>query len=216
MKTVYFIRHGQSEGNITPVYQSVDSPLSKEGKRQAEFVGKRCARLPIDVIISSTQLRAKTTADIIAKTTGLSVELSDLFRERRKPTALNGKPFSDSEAKKISHLWSKSIMGMGSRVLDGESFEDLSVRAGKALNYLLQRRENNILVVTHGFYMRYLVSRAVYGDNLTPDIFAPLARSLVKENTGITVLRYATESSEAWGEAAPWQLWVWNDHAHLG
>ena len=31
-KTIYFIRHGQSEDNAAPVFQAPDSPLSELGR----------------------------------------------------------------------------------------------------------------------------------------------------------------------------------------
>ena len=185
MKTVYFVRHGESEGNATEVYQAVDSPLTEKGRKQARMVADRCSRLPIQAIISSTQLRAKNTANIIAETTGHPVEFSDLFRERRKPKALNGKPFSDPGARALNERWWLSLIGEGSRAEDGENFEDISTRAGKALEYLTQRPEKELLVVTHGFYLRYLAARAIYGEALTGTIFSSLARSLIMENTGI-------------------------------
>ncbi|OGG58092.1 hypothetical protein A3C86_04355 [Candidatus Kaiserbacteria bacterium RIFCSPHIGHO2_02_FULL_49_16] len=217
MKTVYFVRHGESEGNIAPIYQSTDPSLTEKGKQQARIVAERCSRLPIQAIISSTQLRAKDTANIIGETTGHTVEFSDLFRERRKPKALNGKPFSDPEAQALNGKWWKSLMGEGPRAEDGENFEDILTRAGKALAYLIQRPEKNLLVVTHGFYMKYLVAKAIYGGNLTGPIFSSLAGSLIMENTGITVLRHGSmKDPERWGEYGPWQFWIWNDHAHLG
>ena len=217
MKTVYFIRHGQSEGNIGSAYQTADSPLTEKGQKQAAIIADRCARLPIETIISSTQQRAKSTASIIAEKTGHVVEFSDLFRERRKPAALSGKTFSDAAARELNERWWDSLMGAGPRVEDGENFEDLSARADAALEYLTGRAEGNILVITHGFFMRYIVARAIYGKDLTGNTFEPMARSLVMENTGITVLRYkATEELEAWGRSAEWKLWIWNDHAHLG
>ncbi|HLB60278.1 MAG TPA: histidine phosphatase family protein, partial [Patescibacteria group bacterium] len=217
MKTVYFIRHGQSEGNIGSAYQTADSPLTEKGQKQAAIIADRCARLPIETIISSTQQRAKSTASIIAEKTGHVVEFSDLFRERRKPTALSGKSIKDSVARELNERWWDSLMGTGPRVEDGENFDDLSARAAAALEYLTARAEGNILVITHGFFMRYIVARAIYGKELTGKAFEPMARSLVMENTGITVLRYkATEELEAWGRSAEWKLWIWNDHTHLG
>ncbi|OGG62686.1 hypothetical protein A3C21_03675 [Candidatus Kaiserbacteria bacterium RIFCSPHIGHO2_02_FULL_59_21] len=217
MKTVYFVRHGESTGNIAPVYQAVDVTLTDSGRKQARFVAERCEKLPIEGIISSNQTRAKETAEIIAEKTGHPVEFSELFRERRKPTELNGKPFGDPEAERINELWWQSLMDKGPRVLDGENFADLKERAGQALDFLKARSEEHLLVVTHGFYMRYIVARALYGNNLDGKNFEPLARSLVMENTGITVLRYGAPAvKQAWGEATPWTLWIWNDHAHLG
>lgn len=216
MKTVYFVRHGQSTGNVELVYQAIDVPLTEEGRKQAAYIAARCAKLPIEAIISSSQARAKETAEIIAEKIGHSVELSALFRERRKPVALKGKSFSDSEARALEERWWKSLMDTGPRAEDGENFDDISDRACKALEHLLERKEKNILVVTHGFYMRYLVARAMYGENLTGELFEPIARSLVMENTGITVLRHGTPQHPGWGKSSTWQFWIWNDHAHLG
>jgi len=217
MKTIYFVRHGQSEGNVSPVYQTMSSPLTKEGKQQAQFIGERCSQLPIEAIISSTQLRAKETAALIAEKTGHTVEFSDLFRERRKPTELNGKLFDDPEAKQLNEAWWQSLIAAGPRAGDGENFQDINGRADSALEYLIGRPEDHILVVTHGFYMRYIVAKAIFGDKLTGELFADFAPSLVMENTGITILRHGTPSVlHAWGKAARWELWVWNDHAHLG
>jgi len=38
MKTVYFVRHGSTEGNENGAYQHVHTPLSELGRGQAEFV----------------------------------------------------------------------------------------------------------------------------------------------------------------------------------
>jgi broad specificity phosphatase PhoE len=37
-KIVYFVRHGESEGNVLSVFQSSDSPLSEKGRKQAVIV----------------------------------------------------------------------------------------------------------------------------------------------------------------------------------
>jgi probable phosphoglycerate mutase len=217
MKTVYFVRHGQSEGNVGSVYQTAESPLTDRGKSQAEFIAKRCIHLPIETIVASNQLRAKTTAEIIAAKTGHHVEFSELLRERKKPSSLNGKHFDDPDANALNERWWLSLIDEGPRVEDGENFQDMCKRASFALDHLAKRPEKHILAVTHGFYMRYIVAVAIYGNALTGKIFEPLARTLIMENTGITVLRHgAGADMRRWGAGAPWQLWMWNDHAHLG
>ena len=40
-KVVYFVRHGQSEDNVAPVFQSPDSPLSAVGRNQAARIAAR-------------------------------------------------------------------------------------------------------------------------------------------------------------------------------
>ena len=48
-KVVYFVRHGQSEDNVAPVFQSPDSPLSAVGRNQAARIAARVATLAFDV-----------------------------------------------------------------------------------------------------------------------------------------------------------------------
>ncbi|MCR4325457.1 MAG: histidine phosphatase family protein [Patescibacteria group bacterium] len=217
MKTIYFVRHGQSEGNISSMFQSEDSPLTEHGRKQAGFIAERVSRLPIETIIASTMPRAKETADIISERTGHTPEPSELFRERGKPNSLEGKRHDDPDAHRINEAWWKSLAGDGSRVENSENFNDLKKRAGECLDYLAGRREENILVVTHGFFLRYIVARAIFGAELSTVQFAPMMKTLWMENTGITALRY--DKGNHWdeiGAAAPWVLWIWNDHAHLG
>lgn len=69
--TVYFVRHGQTEGNAKHLFiGSTDLPLDPLGERQAVEVGDRFASIPIDVLITSPMRRARQTATEIARTTG--------------------------------------------------------------------------------------------------------------------------------------------------
>src|SRR4029450_10818002 len=96
-KVVYFVRHGQSEDNVAPVFQSPDSPLSAVGRTQAERIAARVAKLAFDVLLASPYRRAHETADVISTVTGKTPELCALFTERVKPTSVNGKPLTHGE-----------------------------------------------------------------------------------------------------------------------
>jgi hypothetical protein len=52
-KTVYFVRHGQSVDNASPVFQSINSPLSKKGERQAKNIAERLSSLQFETLIAS-------------------------------------------------------------------------------------------------------------------------------------------------------------------
>ena len=91
MKKVYFVRHGESDGNRGLTHPINDSSLTDTGRSQAAFVAERCAKLPIEIIVCSTMNRTKETADIIFGTCPKPIEYSDLFRERRRPSEIFGK-----------------------------------------------------------------------------------------------------------------------------
>lgn len=211
MKTVYFVRHGESEGNADFRYQASETPLTERGREQARLIAERCTRLPIDVIISSTMSRAQETAAIIAARTGLAVEPSDFFRERRLPKELTGRLRTETETHEIERAWQKSLADEGPRVSDGENFDDICARAGQGLQHLAARPERDILVSTHESFLRMLIARALFGENVTGQEMKVFMRALRMENTGVTVLRHNTDDP-----SLPWTLWIWNDHAHLG
>src|SRR3989344_1463939 len=211
MKTIYFVRHGESEGNASFRYQASETPLTERGREQARLMAERCTKFPIDIIVSSTMERAQETAAIIAERTGLVVEPSDFFRERRLPRELTDRLRSEVEAHKIERAWQKSLANEGPRVTDGENFDDIRVRTGKGLEYLISRSEQNILVSTHESFLRSLVARALFCENITGQEMKIFMRALRMENTGSTVLPHNADDP-----SLPWTLWIWNDHAHLG
>jgi len=211
-KTVYFVRHGQSEDNAAPVHQAPDSPLSEKGQKQAESIAKRVSHLSFEVLIASHFQRAKETAETIAKATGKRVEYSELFVELIKPTSINGKLHEDERASMTWKEWQRSLYTSGLRVEDGENFDDLMARADKALEYLKDRSEESLVVVTHGYILRTIVARVLFGDLLSEEAFKKFQKATSMENTGLTVLRYKGAPEEE----PSWRLWIYNDHAHLG
>jgi len=211
-KIVYFVRHAQSDDNVAPVFQSPSSPLSEKGKRQAERIAERISMLHFGALIASPFERAKQTAQAIARATGRNVEYSDLFVERVKPTYIDGKPYTDQKANKLWRDWQKSLYTSGARAEDGENFDDLLTRAGKALAFLSDRRERSLIVVTHGYFLRTIVARVLLGSTLSGEAFRQLQKAAAMENTGLTVLRY----HGGFEEEPSWRLWIYNDHAHLG
>lgn len=211
-KIVYFVRHGRSEDNVAPVFQSPDSPLDEGGRKQAGNIADRISRLSFEALVSSPFPRAKQTAEAIAAVTGKTAEYSELFVERIKPTYINGKPYTDKKAEDLWRQWEKSLYTPGMRVEDGENFEDLIARADRALTFLRERKEKSLVVVTHGYFLRTIVARVLLGGFLSGEIFKNIQRVASMENTGLTVLQYRA----AFEEDPAWHLWIYNDHAHLG
>ncbi len=209
MKKIYFVRHGESEGNIGPVQQDHTSPLTQKGKEQAHSVAKRLAGVSVGVIVSSNMLRAKETAEVVAGVTNAPVEHSDFFAERRKPSLMYGKSKDDTESVDAYKTVVANFHLPGFRHSDEENFDDLKDRAKNAMAYLASRPEETIVVVTHGYFMRIIMAYALFGDSLTGEECSRCARFFHMENTGITILEH-TEKKEN-----PWWLWVWNDHVHL-
>jgi broad specificity phosphatase PhoE len=209
MKKIYFVRHGQSEGNSGPIRQTKETPLTELGRKQAEFVAKRCATIRAEKIISSTMVRARQTAECILSETKLPIEYSDLFVERRRSSKELGKPKDDLDALEAEKIIKENFAVPGFRYLDEENFDDLKQRAKEALLFIAQQPENEIIVVLHGFFLRVILAYALFGDGLSGEEMQRFIRGLEMQNTGITVFEYDENKNK-------WLLWIWNDHAHLG
>ncbi len=211
-KVVYFVRHGQSESNVLPIFQAPDSPLTELGMTQARRIAQRASRLPFEALISSPFLRARDTAAQIEKATGKKAEYSDLFIERMHPNELHGRPHDDPEASALWLEFNRSLHTPGLKVGDGESYEELVARADAALRFLEEREESSLLVVTHGYFLRTIVGRVLLGDLLSPDAFLRIQERASTENTALTALRHERGDEDDYF----WRLWVYNDHTHLG
>ena len=212
-KEIYLVRHGETELNRTGErYQSPSIPLSEQGKKQAEKIAKRVSKLDFEAFITSPFTRARQTAEIISRRLGIKFEVSDLFSERKIPSVIAGARVDDPKAREIFEIWKKSLYTPGMKVEDGENFDEIVSRADKALSYLVSRKERKILVVTHGFFMRVLIARAIFREALSGDIFRRFWYATEIDNTSLTVLEYFEKYFE---QESHWLLWVLNDHAHL-
>jgi phosphohistidine phosphatase len=70
---VYLVRHAKAE----PGEPDELRPLAKKGRKQSKELGERFAKDGLDAVISSPLLRARETAEAIAKATHNTVEIDD-------------------------------------------------------------------------------------------------------------------------------------------
>lgn len=77
MKTLYLVRHAKSSWG-DPTLPDHDRPLNERGQRDVATMGKRLAQRDVrpDAILSSTAVRALTTAEHMAK--ALDVKRKDI------------------------------------------------------------------------------------------------------------------------------------------
>ncbi len=211
MKKIYFVRHGQSEGNAGNIRQITETPLTELGVKQSEFIADRIRTLSIEKIISSTMFRAKQTTEIISKKVTAPIEYSDIFVERRRPSEQYGIPKDDPVALDIEQLIRDNFTtNVEYHYSDEENFLDLKERAEKILDFLSQVPEETVLVVTHGYILKTIIACAVFGKELTARECQRFLASFPMYNTGITVLSYKEDSTNN-----QWNIRTWNDVAHL-
>jgi len=205
---VYFVRHGESEGNKKGLHQGPEVPLSEEGIKQGQVLAERLKKYRINVIYSSSMIRAKQTAEIISNKLKIPIEFWENLTEIRNPSEIWGKPINDDRVTKIKKLAGKNFLKGNRRYSDEETFEELSQRGKNVLNHLLKdHKDQNILCVSHSAIIKMVVGIVILGENLTPAGYLDLREHMWLKNTGITVCEYTNK----WG----WTLVTWNDTTHL-
>ena len=209
MKKVYFVRHGQSEGNLHKFSQSLTTELTEEGLKQAQIIAGRAKSLKFDLLVASNMTRAQQTAEAIAVATGKDIITSELFREKINPSAVINKPHNGVTKQILDEWWEK--MGDPDYTTDGEKYSDLVERARQAWQWLENRPEDVGLVVTHGLFVRIMLAQAIFQDGITPEIFKQCLRYCRTSNTGLSVFEIIDDV-----KPVAWSLITWNDQTHLG
>src|SRR4051812_32723762 len=111
MKTIYFVRHGESESNVGERYADDETaPLTEKGRSQAEALAERCAKLPIEAILASPLERTRETATKISDQIEIPIEFSRELVERPIPTELHGRLRKDADTRKIMDEWENGIL----------------------------------------------------------------------------------------------------------
>ena len=158
--TIFLVRHGETEWNRTRRYQGWrDSPLTDQGRAQAEAIGRLLSRLPearSADLVASPLGRARHTAEIIRDCLGRTEPLrfDDRLRElsfgswdgftRADIAALMPGAFDDERRDE----WYFATP-------DGETYE---VFAGRVGAWLAEAKaaDRPLIVVTHGVVTRIL------------------------------------------------------------
>lgn len=204
---VYFVRHGESEGNVASVHQSGKTKLTANGLKQAAMMAQRFSKITVDVIFSSDYDRAAKTAEQISLVTEKPVIHTPLLREVKRPSELEGKSHYDPAIKKLKKLLDEHANDPAWHYSDEENMHDLINRAQQSLDFIAARKEENIVVVSHGVFLRLLVSTMMYGTQAPLSFYEAFIKFTKHQNTGITFCRNIDGN---------WKLISWNDHAHLG
>lgn len=127
------------------------------------------------------------------------------------PSSGLGKSTLDDDIIKMEEHLVEKLLHHEYRHSDEENFQDLKVRARNALTFLEGRVERNILVVSHGAFLKILLGEVLFGAQFSGQEAVALMKKMKTMNTGLTVLNFDPEH-----KYGPWRIMVYNDHAHLG
>ena len=206
MTHLYLIRHARHvTGLVDGRY--LDQGLTPLGVAQAERLRDRLARtgeIHADVLIASTQPRARQTAEILAPALGLPVLLDAEFEEwRNEDGSLSPEEF-EARAATIT----REQMPFFRWVPGCETWLEFSVRADSAFNRVVgEHAGKKMVIVCHGNIIEASLSFFLGLSG------APLLRLNVKaKNTAIT---HWVKEIPPPGFLSDWLLERYNDASHL-
>jgi probable phosphoglycerate mutase len=182
MTTILLVRHGENDwvkkhrlaGWIEGIH------LNENGRQQAADAAERLAALPIKAIYSSPVLRCRETADFIAKSKNLPVNLLDEIGEVR---------YGKWEGKKIKKLAKKkkwfTVQFYPSRMQfpGGDTLRGVQSRGVEAIERLAQtyRDRDIIVVVSHADLIKLVLAHylGVHIDLFQRIIISPASVSML-------------------------------------
>jgi broad specificity phosphatase PhoE len=158
--TILLARHGESDWNRAKRWQGQsDRPLTDLGRVQARALAERLAVTELDAVYSSDLQRARETAEIVARSRGLDVEV---VAELREVDVGSWSGLTRSEAEqRFPEAYRRWVAG-GEGWDDGETYEQLSERVvGAVYAIAADHPGERVLVVAHGGSIRAVHATAL-------------------------------------------------------
>jgi 2,3-bisphosphoglycerate-dependent phosphoglycerate mutase len=185
---IIFLRHGESVGNLENRFQGhADFPLTETGRAQANALAFRWQEegCIFDLIISSPLARARETAEIIRTRLDVLLEFEPDWMEINNGLLAG---MNDEEADRTvpRPQFMTPFTHYGKT---GESRWELYLRAGRAVQHLLDRPLGRYLVVAHGGILN-MTMYAILGIPLQADFSGP---RFMFDNTTFASFTYEPE-----------------------
>jgi len=147
LKTVYLVRHGQTDANLNHIIQGqTDTSLNETGLFQAQKVAEELKNVRADLILSSDLSRAAQTAKIIAEVCSIPLKFDKRLREMSLGI-WEGKRFEEIENTPLSNIWFKKPSQL--RLEGAERVEKVQERVVATIFNTLKRCKT-LIVVSHG------------------------------------------------------------------
>lgn len=207
IKKIYFVRHGETEGNAKRFFQFHDTPLTELGHKGAQAVAERFKNIQVHTLIASHFLRAQQTANYISELKNIPITTVDSFHESLRPTAYRGKSLDAPEVLKFRTEYGMNYWKEDWHEEGGENYFDVYKRVVECVDYLEKSISESIVVVSHGDFITAVVSHLLLNKNDDVEINKAVTTSLHRmSNVGITEFLF---------EDGIWKLFTWNDNVHF-
>lgn len=198
--TVFLVRHGQTNSNITGFYMGCsDEDLNEVGYEQVRHLSLRLASLPIAAVYTSPLQRAGTTAAILAESHQLEPEVLDDLIEIRIGDWQG--LHRDEIKQRWPDLWRQSSIDPSELIFpNGESLVEVTERSIRAFQRAVEANQGRqALIITHEVVVKVLVAYVLGVSN-------SIYRRFEISNASLTAVHVVNDR---------FQLALLNDTSHL-
>lgn len=207
IKKVYFVRHGETVGNVGKHFQFSDTPLSEVGHKGAQAVAERFRHIQVDDLIASPFIRAQQTAQYISEIIQKPVTTFEACHECLQALHIRGKKFESPEGQDYLQNYREKFSDPLWKPDGAENFFDIIQRVTVTVQMLENHEKENIVIVSHGAFIKSIVAYLLLDKNHNVKSNVAVAFNLkTMSNVGITEFTF---------EEGKWRLFTWNDHAHF-
>lgn len=177
-----FIRHGRTHANAQGILAGrSDTALDDAGRDQARDLGQRLRDVPVDLIVTSPQLRARQTAEL-ASDGRLAIDVDEAFAECDYGT-WSGAALSELATEPAWEVvqWQPSA----AKFPAGETMAQMAHRATHRVRELVDTHPDSVIwIVSHGD-----VIKAVLADAL--GVHLDHFQRIVVDTASVSVITYA-------------------------
>jgi probable phosphoglycerate mutase len=159
-KTVYVVRHGQTEWNVARRMQGrLDSALTDVGRIQADLHGRTLARLGgVETLIASPLGRTRESAELVNAHLAVPLSHEPALMER-DCGAWSGLTLTQIEVAYPDEWQARHDDPYHHRPPEGENLVDMEARVGGFLDAVLAGAERTVALMTHGVMSRVILKR---------------------------------------------------------
>lgn len=201
---LYFIRHGQTDWNLTGRIQgSLDIPLNENGRNQAERLTKAMKERPVTAVFSSPMKRAAETARWVAESASSDEKVPVIYVKELSEISYGDwegqtmEEILENHGEEYEKWWKDPENGAPP---GGESMVQIMERCKTAWEKILKEAKGDVAVVSHGAVLEYLFF-LVSGRKIEEE-------TGVVDNASITSFEYSIQTKQA-------VLLEWNFKLHL-
>ncbi len=186
MTEIILIRHGETEWNAGEIFRGrIDIELNETGIKQAELLAEYLGEVKIDAVYSSPLRRALKTAEMMAGSHKLDVEIAPglIDFDYGQWQGLPHQEVKD-KYKELYAVWINNPHRV--KMPAGESLDEVRQRAIGVVDKVIAKYEGSVVLVSHRVVNKVLVCALLGLDNSH-------FWNIRQDTAGITSFTYANE-----------------------